>query len=108
MSSLFAVLAFSTLALYPALDFLYNKTYTLYWLLTHFYLLFCISSGVEIIPEDQVHHIENLSQKKMIEKHVKKPKQANKLQNDIPQQLESLLSKIKILHGRMVSLPVCL
>lgn len=39
----------------------------------------------------------------MIEKHVIKLKQANKLQNNPPlQQLESsLLSKIKILHGRI-------
>lgn len=70
MSSIFATLAFSTLALYPALDFLYYKTYTLYWLPIHFNLVFCISSGMEIIPEDQVPHIENLSQKKIIEKHI--------------------------------------
>ncbi|KFO55159.1 Aspartyl/asparaginyl beta-hydroxylase, partial [Corvus brachyrhynchos] len=44
---LFPVPAISTLALYPALDFQYNKTYTLYWLPIHFYLVFCISSGLK-------------------------------------------------------------
>lgn len=96
MSSLFAVLAFSTSALYLALDFLYNKTYTLYWLPAHFYLVFCISSGVEIIPEDHVHPIEICHRKNWLRNMLKKCK-ANKLQ---VQQLESsLLSKIKILHG---------
>lgn len=61
MSSFFPVLAICALALYPALDLLYNKTYTLYWLPILFYVAFCISSGVEIIPKDQVHCVEYLS-----------------------------------------------